>query len=118
MYKLISILIGSVLFVLLFVVPLAYSIIKGGTDKSFKLTWIIWAVVLAVFGLSMPYIVHLSEKAGYAPADSDGTAMGIGILFGWLPGLLFAWIGKWINYWYTMFMMKRRFQEDIVVDEK
>ena len=38
MYKLIFILIGSVMFVLLFVVPLVYSIIKGGTDKSFKLT--------------------------------------------------------------------------------
>ena len=94
MYKLIWILIVSVMFVLLFVLPLAYSIIKGGTDKSFKLTWFIWAFVLTVFGLSMPYINQLSEKMGNPPRDSDSNAVVIGIFFGWLPALLFAWIGK------------------------
>ena len=66
----------------------------------------------------MPYMVQLSEKAGNPPADSDGTAMGIGIMFGWLPALLYAWIGKWLHYWYWTFVLKRSPEEDIVINKK
>jgi len=71
--------------------------------------------VLTVFGLSMPFISEISEKAGNPPADSDSTAMGIGILFGWIPALLFAWIGKWIKYWYMVFMLKREPKKDEII---
>lgn len=116
--KLIIILIGSLMAILLFVLPLAYSIAKNGTEKTVRFTWFMWAIVWTIFTLSMPGIVQLHENAGYPVGNSDPVGeMGFAVVFGWLPGLLFAGIGKGVNYLYRKLRGKQKHQEDIVVNK-
>jgi hypothetical protein len=76
---------------LLFVLPIVYSIYRGNWSKSFRFTWFIWAVVISVFGIFVPAIATLREKATGAPANFDGFGFIIGIVVGWLPGLIIAY---------------------------
>lgn len=83
--------------VLLFAVPLIYSIWKGNFKKAFWFTWIVWSVVVFVYGMFVPAIAHITEKATGEPADWDGFGFIIGIWIGWLPGLILAPIGCFIH---------------------
>jgi hypothetical protein len=43
--------------------------------------------------------------------------MGIAVLFGWLPGLFFAGIGKGVNYLYRNFRRNQEHQKNVVVNK-
>ncbi|MEN6308658.1 MAG: hypothetical protein ABFD91_12980 [Anaerohalosphaeraceae bacterium] len=91
--------------VLLFAVPLIYSIWKGNFKKTFWFTWILWSVLGFLFGLFIPAITSLEAKATGEPWDFDGGGLGLGIFIGWLPGLILAPLGCFIHN--LMFGRKR-----------
>jgi membrane protease YdiL (CAAX protease family) len=83
---------------LLFVVPFIYSVWKGNFKKGFWFTWIVWSVVIFVYGMFVPAIAHLTEKATGEMVDSDGCFGDvIGIFIGWLPGLIIAPLGCFLH---------------------
>ena len=100
--KLLLFLIYLTIAILLVVAPLVYSIRNGGGWKSTKFTWIVWTVVLIIYGLSLPVIMDIYEKVTAKTPDYDGTIIGFGLFLGWIPGLFFSFVGKWIHYWYWM----------------
>ena len=67
------------LVVLLFVLPLAYCLIKGNFKKGFWLTWIVWSVVVFLFGILLPALAILREKATGEHSDimCGGFVLGI-----------------------------------------
>ena len=83
--------------VLLFVVPFIYSVWKGNFKRSFWFTWIVWSVVVFVYGIFVPAIAHLTEKATGEPVDFDGCGFLLGISIGWLPGLILAPLGCFLH---------------------
>jgi hypothetical protein len=84
--------------VLLFAVPLVYSIWKGNFKRSFWFTWIVWSVAIFIYGMFLPAIFYLTEKATGKPVvDFDGFVFLTGIFIGWLPGLILALLGCFIH---------------------
>ena len=86
--------------VLLFIVPLIYTIIKGRFKKGFIFTWAVWAIVCFIFGLLMPLMANITEKAAVSQeldVPPLVTAL-LGILIGWWPALLIASFGIFIRF--------------------
>jgi hypothetical protein len=82
---------------LLFVVPFIYSVWKGNFKRCFWFTWIVWSVVVFVYGIFNPAIAHIVEKAtGESPDISCGGFV-FGIVLGWLPGLIIAPLGCFLH---------------------
>ncbi|MHC4638119.1 MAG: hypothetical protein ACYTBV_11560 [Planctomycetota bacterium] len=85
------------LLVLLFVIPLVYCTCKGDFKKGFWFTWIVWIAVIFIYGIFLPTIGYLQEKAtGEAPDIACGGFV-LGVVWGWLPGLVLASIGWTIH---------------------
>lgn len=85
------------LLVLLFVVPFLYCVTNGNFKKGFWFTWIVWSVVVFLFGISLPYWAEIRERATGEPTDIMCGGFVLGILTGWLPGLMFAYVGKFLH---------------------
>lgn len=96
-YKILLVVIRLALVLLLFVLPVIYSIWRGNWTKSFRFTWFVWVVVIFVFGILAPALANLTEKLTGEPADVGGFGFIGGIVIGWLPGIIFASIGTWVH---------------------
>ena len=81
-----------VLLLCLFVIPFAYALKTGRTNKGILLAWGLWFAVMAVNAAFLPAIAKLHELTYGQAADADvGLAMGAAIaaaLFGWIPGTI------------------------------
>lgn len=88
-----------IVLILLFIVPSGYCLFKGKFKKGFRFTWIVWSIVIFIYGIFLPGIAILSEKATGEHSDIDGGGFFfcIGIAAGWLPGLIFASVGVLIH---------------------
>jgi len=79
--------------ILLFAVPFIYSVWKGNFKRCFWFTWIVWGVVIFIYGLFFPAIAILRAKVTGEPVDFDGFGFVLGIFIGWVPGLILAPLG-------------------------
>ena len=92
----------------LFIVPVVYSIANGSFKKAFWFTWVTWSIVIFLNGLFIPSMAVLFEKATGEVADYDGFGFILGLMVGWLPGLIFASGGEFIhNVLYNIFKKER-----------
>jgi MFS family permease len=73
---------------ILFILPLCYTLIKSNFRKGFYFTWGTWAITFVIIGILGPAIAKLIEKATGEPPDLTCGAFALGIIMGWLPGLL------------------------------
>ena len=78
---------------LLFVIPAGYCLFKGNFKKGFWFTWIVWSVVIFIYGIFIPGIAILSEKATGEFSEVSGCGFLFGIAAGWMTGLIFASVG-------------------------
>lgn len=83
------------LLVILFFVPFVYSICKGNFKKSFWFTWIVWSVVIFIYGIFN--LGPLIEKATGERPDIACGGFVFGIVLGWLPGLILSSLGCFIH---------------------
>lgn len=97
MYHFIEILILIILALLLFALPLAYSIKKDNWDKSFLFTWAVWAIVLFIFGILTPALAKIREQLTGEHTDIQPFGFIAGIVMGWLPGLILPPTGSLIR---------------------
>jgi len=66
---------------------------KGNFKKGFWFTWIVWSIVIFIYGIFIPGIAKLSEKATGEYSEVAGGGFLFGIFAGWFPGLIFASVG-------------------------
>ena len=86
-----------VFLLLLFFVPLIYCIRKGSFKGGFYFTWIVWIVVFFVYGIFIPAIARLVEKATGEYPDATGLTLVFGFLGGWLPALIISLFGSFVH---------------------
>jgi uncharacterized membrane protein YqaE (UPF0057 family) len=96
------------LVVLLFVVPFGYCLLIGNLKKGFWFTWIVWSVVIFVFGMLLPTLAVLRERATGTQSDIMCGGFVLGILTGWLPGLIFASIGEIFHNVFVKILSKNK----------
>jgi len=81
----------------LIIVPLVYCMKKRCFLKVFLFTWAFWAVGWFVYGFFLPLFATIHYRAtGYA--DINGFAILIGIVGGWIPGIIFGFLGALASY--------------------
>jgi len=96
-----------IVFVLLFVVPFGYCLFKGNFKKGFWFTWIVWGIVVFIYGVFVPGIANLTAKVTGKPVDYDGFGFILGFIGGWSPCLIFASIGEFFhNVFMNIFVRK------------
>lgn len=96
-YGVLQRIIQIILFVLLVAMPFGYCVIRGHFKKGFWFTWIVWSVVIFVFGMLLPALGALREKVTGQQPDMMCGGFVLGILTGWLPGLVFSFVGKFLH---------------------
>ena len=102
--------IRTLVIVLLFILPLIYCIYKGNFKKGFWFTWIVWSVVIFIYGITLPAIAVITEKATGIHADISCGGFVLGVFFGWLPALIISSLGGFIH---NLFLGKKDESETI-----
>jgi hypothetical protein len=90
--------IAVIFLLMLIIVPLLYCMKKRCFLKVFLFTWAFWAIGWFVYGFFVPAFWVIHERATGNPQDMDGFAILIGIVVGWIPGIVFGCLGALGSY--------------------
>jgi len=99
LYYLLYIAIPICFLIALFLIPLVYAVYSRDYKKTFRFTWIIWSIALFFWELFLPGYASIMMKAtGRTPDIMIAVPLlFVGVLIGWLPGLIFGAIAKVIH---------------------
>jgi len=88
--------IRCLIWVLLLGVPLGYCLWARNFCRGFWVTWIIWICVWFIMGILITRWALLVEKAtgDYPDCGMACTMPLLGLVAGWLPGLMFGAVGE------------------------
>ena len=93
--------IALVMFVILVVVPLILSMGKMSYWRCFWITWAIWVVAWLLFdaGFIPWWADEIYRTTGRGINTGNSICFPLGLLLGWIPGLVIPKIGGVIRRW-------------------